>query len=84
LAVASAISERMRLFGGAALVWLAALVGRPGCPSGRSPTLSPSYAYFVPQMLSLQSGGEGWTKSETVQWHCERRVLLNGNVVVFR
>jgi hypothetical protein len=35
-------------------------------------------------MLSLQSGGEGWTKSETVQWHCERWVLLNGNVVVFR
>jgi hypothetical protein len=35
-------------------------------------------------MLSLQSGGEGWTKSETVQWRCERRVLLNGNVVVFR
>jgi hypothetical protein len=24
-----------------------------------------SYTYFVPQMLSLQSGGEGWTKSET-------------------
>ena len=24
-----------------------------------------SYTYFVPQMLWLQSGGEGWTKSET-------------------
>jgi hypothetical protein len=24
-----------------------------------------SYTYFAPQMLSLQSGGEGWTKSET-------------------
>ena len=22
-------------------------------------------SYFVPQMLSLQSGSEGWTKSET-------------------
>jgi hypothetical protein len=84
LAVASAISERMRLFGGRPWFGWRHLLGGLAAHRGRSPTLSPSYAYFVPQMLSLQSGGEGWTKSETVQWHCERRVLLNGNVVVFR
>jgi formyltetrahydrofolate hydrolase len=49
-----------------------------GCPVHRvqAPELGPDELVAV--------GRECFTLAHAVQWHCERRVLLNGNVVVFR
>ena len=36
------------------------------------------------ELVAVGRDAECFTLAHAVQWHCERRVLLNGNVVVFR
>jgi formyltetrahydrofolate deformylase len=36
------------------------------------------------ELVAVGRDAEYFALAHAVQWHCERRVLLNGNVVVFR
>lgn len=36
------------------------------------------------ELVAVGRDAECFTLAHAVQWHCERRVLLNGNVVVVR
>jgi len=36
------------------------------------------------ELVAVGRDAECFTLAHAVQWHCERRVLLNGNVVVLR
>lgn len=51
-----------------------------GCPVHRvqAPELGPD------ELVAVGRDAECFTLAHAVQWHCERRVLLNGNVVVVR
>ena len=51
-----------------------------GCPVHRvqASELGPG------ELVAVGRDAECFTLAHAVQWHCERRVLLNGNVVVFR
>jgi hypothetical protein len=47
-------------------------------PPRLSPELGPD------ELVAVGRDAECFTLAHAVQWHCERRVLLNGNVVVVR
>jgi formyltetrahydrofolate hydrolase len=51
-----------------------------GCPVHRvqAPELGPD------ELVAVGRDAECFTLAHAVQWHYEGRVLLNGNVVVFR
>jgi len=51
-----------------------------GCPVHRVQALE----LGPDELVAVGRDAECFTLAHAVQWHCERRVLLNGNVVVFR
>ena len=51
-----------------------------GCPVHRVEALE----LGPDELVAVGRDAECFTLAHAVQWHCERRVLLNGNVVVVR
>ena len=51
-----------------------------GCPVHRVQAPEPG----PDELVAVGRDAECFTLAHAVQWHCERRVLLNGNVVVVR
>ena len=56
---------------------------QPLCWAVRS-TASKPLELGPDELVGVGRDAECFTLAHAVQWHCERRVLLNGNVVVFR
>jgi formyltetrahydrofolate hydrolase len=51
-----------------------------GCPVHRVQAPEPG----PDELVAVRRDTEFLALGHAVQWHCERRVLLNGNAVVFR
>ena len=52
--------------------------------AGLSGPPRPSLEPGPDELVAVGRDAECFTLAHAVQWHCERRVLLNGNVVVLR